>query len=64
MIVADCCSEHVPLHPGGGGGGAATMTTSPILDQTGMIIVTFRVEIAVLVTLSMFRKENGKYGNF
>ena len=59
---------HCTRGGGGGGGGrggvAATMTTSPILDQTGMIIVTFRVEIAVLVTLSMFRKENGKYGNF
>ena len=36
----------------------------PILDLTGMIIVTFRVEIVVLVTLRVSREENGENDNF
>ena len=35
-----------------------------ILDLTGMIIVTFRVEIVVLVTLRVSREENGENDNF
>ena len=42
-----------------GGGGVIA-----ILDQTGMIIVTFRVEIVVLVTLRVSREENGENDNF
>ena len=36
----------------------------PILDLTGMIIVTFRVEIVVLITLRVSREENGENDNF
>ena len=35
-----------------------------LLDLTGMIVVTFRVEIAVLVTLRVSRDKNGENGNF
>ena len=49
----------MPRRWGGGGGGIS------ILDLTGMIVVAFReIEIAVLVTLRVFREENEEMVTF